>query len=408
MKILLSAYACEPEKGSEPGVGWNWALALCRLGHQVQVITRSNNRPAIERAVEEQGLALAVAYFDLGRFARTWKRRPGGIYLYYLLWQLGAYRLVKRLHAAKQFDCVHHITFVSFRQPSFMGGLGIPFIFGPVGGGETMPAAFRKGISRTGRLAELIRDFGSALVAFDPFMALTFSSADLIACTSSETFARVPRRFHSKCVVQLAIGIDEREIQVDRIAPPAQMQFLFIGRLLYWKGLHLALRALAEVRRVVPQTTLKVIGQGADRAWLEVVAREVGVTDAVEWIAALPHSQIPNEFQDSVALVFPSLHDSGGMVVLEAMAAGVPVVCLDLGGPGAIVNSQCGVVVETHRKSEAAVIRSLADAMILLARDPDRRACSSWGAAARARKLTWDHAAQSLYALLESSTTRRL
>lgn len=402
MKILLSAYACEPDKGSEPGVGWSWAEALVRQGHQVHVITRSNNRPEIERTVGRKTLALRFDYYDLGRLARAWKHWPGGIYLYYLLWQLGAYRLARRLHEKEKFDCVQHITFVSFRQPSFMGLLGIPFIFGPVGGGETMPAALQKGIPWTGRIAETVRGIGNALVRWDPFMAITFSHAHLIACTSPETLARIPRRYRSRCRVQLAIGIRSCEIETaTRVAAPGP-QFLFVGRLLYWKGLHLALRALAEVRRVLPKATLKIIGQGPDRDWLASVAREAGVENAVEWVPAAPHSEIPGEFHRSTALVFPSLHDSGGMVVLESLAAGVPVVCLDLGGPGAIVDSSCGVAIKTAQVPEEAIVKSLAEVMILLASNPRYRAQLSAGALARARQMTWDRAAETVYSQLEA------
>lgn len=397
MKLLVSAYACEPNKGSEPGVGWNWTQALLRRGYEVHVITRSNNRPAIENAFIGKKLPLAVSYYDLPRWARGWKYWPGGIYLYYLLWQIGAYRLAKKLHAKEGFDRVQHVTFASFRQPSFMGGLGIPFLFGPVGGGEAMPAAFHKGISFVGRVAEASRDLGNALIAYDPFMHYTFSRAQTIACTTPETLVRIPRRFRAKCMVQLAIGINDAEIETACAPPPSAPQFLFIGRLLYWKGLHLLLRAMALVRQSVPNARLKIIGDGDDRAWLESVARDARVADLVEWISARPHDEVWREYRESLAFVFPSLHDSGGMVVLEALAAGLPVICLDLGGPGVIVTSSCGVVIPGRTGNEASAIKGLAEAMIQMATDSEYRASLSTGAIARARQMTWDVAANAVY-----------
>ncbi len=397
MKLLLSAYACEPDKGSEPGVGWNWALALLRRGYEVHVMTRSNNRPGIESALRAQNLNLNVAYYDLPAWARVWKHWPGGIYLYYLLWQIGVYRLAKRLHSTENFDCVHHVTFASFRQPSFMGRLGIPFLFGPVGGGETMPAQFRSRISWSARVAEAVRNLGNALIVFDPFMWFTFTRAHTIACTTGETLARIPRRFRAKCIVQPTIGINQWEIVGAGQAPVLRPQFLFIGRLLYWKGLHLVLRALAQVRQSVPHARLKIIGDGKDRAWLKSVAQKAGVADLVEWISAKPQNEISQEYRDCLAFVFPSLHDSGGMVVLEALAASVPVLCLDLGGPGAIVTPSCGIVVKSGQASEASVVESLAKAMTLLATDAGLRARLSADAVARAQHMTWDAAAQALY-----------
>ncbi len=405
MKLLLSAYACEPNKGSEPGVGWNWAQALLRRGYEVHVITRSNNRPGIESALRSVESPPRVAYYDLPGWARFWKHWPGGIYLYYLLWQAGAYRLAKRLHAIERFDRVHHVTFASYRQPSFMGGLGIPFIFGPIGGGETMPAQFRGGIPLTGRVAEAVRDLGGALIACDPLMRLTFSRAHTIACTTAETLARIPRRFHAKCIVQPTIGINEREIEAPCLDPAPKPQFLFVGRLVYWKGAHLALRAFAEVRRSVPQARLKIVGDGSDREWLKAIAQNTGVMDHVEWLSAKPHDEILREYRESLAFVFPSLHDSGGMVVLEALAAGVPVVCLDLGGPGAIVTSSCGIVVKSREASEASVVESLAKAMVLLATDAGYRARLSANAVTRAREMTWDVAAEALYSAVKAGNS---
>jgi glycosyltransferase involved in cell wall biosynthesis len=200
--------------------------------------------------------------------------------------------------------------------------------------------------------------------------------------------------------VQPAIGID-CAIDAGRNGAHRQAQFLFVGRLLYWKGLHLVLRALADVRRAVPDANLKIVGQGSDRAWLESVAREAGIADAVEWIATMGHDQVQQEFRRSTALVFPSLHDSGGMVVLEALAAGAPVVCLDLGGPGAIVTPSCGVVVGTRNASEAAVIAALSRAMTLLATDAEFRARLAANAVPRARESSWDGAAEAVYSSLD-------
>jgi glycosyltransferase involved in cell wall biosynthesis len=402
MKLLLSAYACEPDKGSEPGVGWNWAQALVRQGHQVHVITRANNRPAIENALKGDGSPLSFTYFDLPRWARAAKKWPGGIYLYYLMWQIGAYRLAKKIHLVRNFDCVQHVTFASYRQPSFMGGLGIPFIFGPVGGGETMPAQFRRGISMNGRLTEFFRDLASALISCDPLMRHTFSRANTIACTTSETLARIPRRFRGKCIVQPAIGINAWEIDTDYEGRVPRLQFLFVGRLLYWKGVHLIIRAMASARDSVPGIKLKIIGDGGDRRWLQQAARQEGVESAIEWISAKPHDEISRQYRESIALVFPSLHDSGGMVVLEALAAGVPVICLDLGGPGAMVTAACGVVIEGRQASESSVIESLAQAMIELAATPARRSELSAGAVARAREMTWDAAAEAVYSSLRA------
>jgi glycosyltransferase involved in cell wall biosynthesis len=404
MKILLSAYACEPNKGSEPAVGWNWARTLVRQGHSVHVITRSNNRHAVDPAIEREQLPLVVSYYDLPAWCRRWKRSPGGLYLYYVLWQVGAYRRAKRLHAAHRFDRVHHVTFASFRLPSLMGALGIPFILGPVGGGETTPRRLLRGLPPRARLLELLRNTLNRVAAFDPVLRFTWSRATTIACTTPETRAHIPRRFQHKCLVQPTIGI-ERAKPAELPAPEhtrPQASFLFAGRLLYWKGLHLALRALSEVRRRVPEGSLgdvrlRVVGEGSDSAWLRSVAEKAGVADSVDWIPWMSREEVLKEYRNHTAFVFPSLHDSGGLAVLEALAAGLPVICLALGGPGILVDETCGIVVEASTRGEEEVVASLAQAMIRLVEEPGTRADLAAGSVVRVRAFSWEQGALALY-----------
>lgn len=398
MKILLSAYACEPNKGSEPGVGWNWALALARRGYEVHVLTRSNNRNAIESDPTWSRSSLHFHFYDLPAPTRFWKRWPGGIYLYYLLWQIGAYKFAKRLHGRERFELVQHITFVSHRQPSFMGGLGIPFIFGPVGGGETMPKQLRQSLRLRAQISEAVRDAGNRFIRFDPLMRRTYSQAQIIACATRETLLSIPLRFRDKCIVQRAIGIDAPVLMDSPNGGDESFaQLLFVGRMLYWKGLHLALRAISRIKGQIPKLRLRVIGEGNDRDWLQCIAREANVEDRVEWVARVPFSEMNEEYRKSAALVFPSLHDSGGMVVLEAFAAGLPVICLDLGGPGSMVDSICGVSVKTGRRSESEIVEDLAAVMSRLCSDIEGRSKLARGALKRASEMSWDAAVESLY-----------
>ena len=167
LKILMSAYACEPSKGSEPGVGWRWALETARLGHEVWTVTRENNRAGIEAGLAPLGAALAsrlhFVYYDLPPRLRTWKRGGRGVHLYYFLWQWGAYRRARQLHRRQRFDAVHHITFGVTRQPSFMGRLGIPFVLGPLGGAERAPLALRRHFPFAGFVRDMARDVANAV-----------------------------------------------------------------------------------------------------------------------------------------------------------------------------------------------------------------------------------------------------
>nr|NJM03238.1 hypothetical protein [Desulfobacula sp.] len=189
MKILLSAYACEPNKGSEPEVGWNWAIESAKLGHDVWVLTRANNQHSIEKELIQypSRANLHFIYYDLPAWAIRLKRLPGGIYLFYSVWQFGAYKLAKRIHTSVNFDIVHHVTFVSIRFPSFMGRLKTRFILGPVAGGETAPRRLRAGYPIRGVMLDLLRDGANCYIRFDPLIRSMLNKAETIFVTSDQT-----------------------------------------------------------------------------------------------------------------------------------------------------------------------------------------------------------------------------
>src|SRR5262245_33125991 len=205
MKVLLSAYSCEPNRGSESEVGWQCAVHLAATGHEVWVLTRANNRAAIERELGQTTPlpSLRFVYYDLPGWLRRWKSGRRGLYAYYLLWQWGSYRLAQREHRQVGFDLVHHVTLASIRFPSFMGRLGIPFIFGPVGGGETAPLRLRWGYGWKGFLRDALRDLSNGFVRLDPLVRSTLRRATRIFVTSEQTRALVPRVFQPKTALQI-------------------------------------------------------------------------------------------------------------------------------------------------------------------------------------------------------------
>ena len=385
MKILLSAYACEPGKGSEPGVGWNWTRELVRRGHEVWVLTRANNRTAIEEAVAAEGLAgLRPVYFDLPRWARFWKRGQRGVHAYYYLWQLAAARLVRRLCREEGFDVAHHVTFVNYWQPSALAFADAPFIWGPVGGGEDAPRAFWRDFSLRGRAYEtartLLRQRGEA----DPLVRLAARKAAVAFATTEETAARLRSLGAHEVRVMSGVGLlgEERDL-LARLpeAPPHPIRFLSLGRLLHWKGYHLALRAFARVAATLPEAEYWVVGDGPERQRLEALADELGIGGRVRFWGGLPRPRALELLSQSHVLVHPSLHDSGGWVCVEAMAVGRPVVCLDLGGPAVQVTVETGFKVPAWDPDQA--VAGLAEAMLRLA--GDRTLLQRMGEAGRRR-----------------------
>ncbi len=394
MKVLLSAYACEPNLGSEPGIGWGWTCELARLGYDVWVLTcASHHQKGIEAELSKTPPMPNVhfVFYDIPKVWRWWHTGGRGIRTHNFLWQWGAYRVAKRLHREMPFDLVHHITWGGLRQPSFMGNLGIPFVFGPVGGGEKAPWRLRIGYPLRGWALDAVRDLMNLAVRFDPFMRHTFRRATYIYVKTPETGRLIPAEFQSKVSCALEIGIDlPQPGRMGNERNADKFRILYVGRLLYWKGMHLGLQAFAKLTRSHPDARLTIVGDGPDGQWSKRLADRLQVSEKMEWVPWLDHDKLLEAYPQYDLLMFPSLHDSSGNVVLEAMAHGLPVVCLDLGGPGVMVDETCGRVVRTWGRSRDAVVDGLAHALTELADDPAARTRLAQGALARARKYAWD------------------
>ncbi len=369
MRVLVSAYACEPNKGSEPGVGWNWARQIARFA-EAWVITRANNRPVIEAELARHPEPnLHFVYIDLPPWAKGWKRGIRGVHLYYLLWQLRALAVARKLLVRNSFDLVHHLTFVNDWMPTYMAFLPLPLVWGPMGSNAPVPRGFLP------RSWDRFRDAAQSAVrsfwrSADPVYRLGLRRSRKIILISARQRERIPFRGlpTAKMAFLAANG-------VETAAMPARdgntaVRVFTAGTLTPIKGGHLSLRAFAGLRREDPSASLAVAGDGRLRRHLSSLAMKLGIEDSVTFLGNLERTRVLELMGAADIFLFPSF-EGGGMVVLEAMAAGLPVVCLDWGGPGEMVTGECGIKVPVTTPEET--VLGLEEALRRLAADPELR-----------------------------------
>jgi glycosyltransferase involved in cell wall biosynthesis len=406
MKVLLSAYSCSPIAGSEPAIGWNWARCIAAAGYEVVVITRAINQKDIDLACSQQAISNPRFIFhDLSPLLQKLYKVPFGNYVYYSLWQYTAAQKAARAHQQERFDRVQHITWGSFRLPSFMGRLGVPFIFGPVAGGEDTPPGLRKGLGLRGRIWDSLRRLSNVLLTLVPPVRSTYSEATEIVATTAETLHQIPAAYRRKGRVQQAIGIDPQTIAKpsSSMRPAkgpqarAKLELLYVGRLLPWKGLHLGFKAMTKLGNHIADVHLTIIGSGPDAPRLNNLAERLNIHGAVTWIPWVKREDLLGMYADYDVFLFPSLHDSGGIAVLEAMTLGLPVLCLDLGGPGISVDNTSGVVIATAGKNEDQVAEAIAEFIKKILADGSLLLRLSEGARRRANTLTWRAQVNRLY-----------
>jgi glycosyltransferase involved in cell wall biosynthesis len=386
MKLLISTYACAPDRGSEHAVGWNWTTGTHRLGHQVWAMTSAAHRAVIETACRKDKDLAGINW--IFPEIPAWPLRAGVEPIwertYNLLWQFAALRHARALQRDMRFDAAHHLTWGGVRAPTFLGALGAPLIVGPIGGGETSPAALRDTFTLRSRIAERIRDLSNASITLNPITRGGLAHAKVIFVKTSDTARLLTGAMQRKSKTFMELTLQRSQLGAPRRLPPGPPRLLFAGRLLYWKGAHIAIRALAALLPRAPEARLTIVGKGPEGGRLKADAAAMNLGDRVEFIPWLPQQELFALFRAHHLFVFPSLHDSSGNVVLEALSHGLPVMCLDLGGPRDIVTPQSGIVVGTSGLDTLGVATAMANEMQRLFTDPERLAALSSGALARA------------------------
>jgi len=372
MNILLSTFACNPGTGSESGLGWNWALQIARF-HHVWVLTQTKERHHIENVLARNPIPNAHWIFcDLPPWARFWKRGHWGENLYYYIWQIWAYLNARRLHKQVQFDLAHHVTFVRYWMPSFLAFLPVPFIWGPVGSGDSFPPGFLRTVSIGGRLTERLRTFARSVGELDPLVRLTAKRAKCAFAATDATKERMKSLGCLPITIQPESALSPDEIEWLGTLPPHESQpfrLLSMGRLIPSKAFELSLKGFAEFHRAFPSSEYWVIGDGPERNRLTRIASNLGIENWVRFWGTLPRDEALAKLAECNVLVHPSLRESGGWVCLEAMAAARPVVCLDWAGPGVQVTTDTGIKISPGSPKQ--VVKDIAAALVSLAVHPE-------------------------------------
>jgi glycosyltransferase involved in cell wall biosynthesis len=284
--------------------------------------------------------------------------------------------------------------------------LGKPFIFGPVGGGEECPQILRKHLPLKYKAIELLRSVANSVSRYNPLSNTCFRKSQLILLKTSDNLHFIPEEFHHKCKVALEVGIRQLPPMVSR-GSQKTIKILYAGRLVYWKGVHLAIKAYAKIVDQYPDTEFLIVGSGNDEKWIKSVAQQQKVYDKIKWMPYLEQNALFQIYQEYDLFLFPSLHDSSGGVVIEALSFGLPVICLDLGGPKEMVDSQCGCVVATKDLTESDVVNKLSTALVELINNPVKLAHMQEQAHLKASTFTWDKVIDKSYSFVRQSLPQK-
>ena len=388
-KILLSAFSCSPLEGSEPSYGWHWSIGLAGKGFEVHTITRTTNRKHIESSSNIENLNFHYLALPLG-LEYLYSYSQATMYLYYILWQWMAYRLAKKLQRIHSFHRVHHVSWGSIQQGSFLYKLGVPFIFGPTGGGQVAPSEFKNYFLSYWR-SEVKREIvSSLLIRFNPGCRNMLKKASLILVSNKETEVMALKNGAQKVIPFIDAALPPNFFPksfVLRSPQKGKLKLLWVGRFLPRKGLMLVLEVMNELRNH-GGITLTIVGDGEMRKAVYDKIKEWQLQSSIHLVGVVAYENVREYYLSHEAFLFTSLRDSCPLQLIEAMAYNLPIITLDLHGQGQIVTSETGIKITLS--DPKTVVKELATAIIDLSNNPRKYQDLSMSAYEFAREQMWD------------------
>ncbi len=397
MKILYDCFSCSPYYGSDEGIGWMWPYTM-RQYHDIWVLVRNDRRKDIERYCHDYDIDnIHFIYCDIPKWMNIYyknlKNGKNGIIdflVYQYMWQFAAYRVARALHKKIVFDLVHHVCTNDFRILGRMYKLKIPFVIGPIGGAQETPLGLHY-YTRRHRNNEIIRSILNKFMIWLPGYKKALNLADRIYFSNDETMCFLAPYINNpnKCKLLTEVGYDgEVGLRKENSICDDKTIFMWAGRIEYRKGLEL----LIDVIKNLPldkSWEFVLCGDGTDRAYIQQLCDGQLFGERVRFLGKVTYEQVQQLYDKANVFVFPSLRETTGTVIVEAMAHALPVICLNQGGGRLVVSEETGFLINVQSKEEC--INELTSAIIKCINDPFLVKQKGEKAALRVKeKYLWD------------------
>ena len=392
MNYLISAYSVNPYKGSEDSIGWNWVLQYeknYKEGDRIILLTKKFNEKDTRRGLKEFNIQhVELVIVDVPN-ALNWFREKNSAFhhMYYILWQHWAWLWVK--HSGIRFDVIHHVTMNDYRIPSELyKAKGAKVIWGPMGGAQVTPRPLK--VYEKNQLVASFREFVNKSCSWNPFYKKALRSYYKIYCINNETQKQISRIVGKDVPLmpELALRDEYKNLPI-RKGKNDILKIVFVGRLIGKKGIAFLVDALSLMPTDMDWELL-IFGDGDDRALIEKQIADSGIGKKVKLMGNRPLNQIAEAYQQADVFVLPSLRETSGNVLLEAMAYAVPIVAFDTSFCRLLKEVDCGVFINTEQALDN-IKEDYCKAIVTLGQDKElAKQMGLNGYKYVNSKLTWD------------------
>lgn len=310
------------------------------------------------------------------------KNKAKGLYFYYFFWQLGIIKLISKIKKENTIDYTMHLTMGSIWMPTFLPFFNIPFIWGPVGGGESVPKSFFTNFPLKNRLLQTLRGMIKYISYVNPLVFIPSYRAVSIITRTNNTKMFIPLIFRNKVKVCLETSMEPSVFNHKKeiLAKNNLINLIITGRLVPFKNVISAVNALEYINSKY-NYQLTIIGSGSEKNKIKKAIALKNLSRRVKFISEIKRNEVLTKLSKADIYIFPSLREGGSWALMEAMAIGLPVICLNWTGMEIITDKNSAIQLPVSNPKQ--MPKDIAQAICELIENPSER--FRMGNAARAR-----------------------
>ena len=359
-KILVNAYAISPTKGSEYSIGWTTINLLAQKYDVYVLYGASGNNMGDTAEIENldiNGYHQHIKFIKVKAnfFARNINKLNVHLGLGFFFspafyfYQLDVYSLAKKLHEKHQFDIIHQLNPIGFREPGFLWLLNAPFVWGPISGTYILPRALINWNERKSTINILVRNTVKWIyLKFSNRIKRAVSRANVII-TSTHNDSKNLLKYFNKHAHVLPEHFINQYLKEIPILHSENLKLVWIGSIDARKNLGLLLDVLNGLKEL--NWTLDIIGEGVLRSKMEEKVLNNNLESKIFFRGQISRLQVMDILQNSNLHVMTTLSDATTSVLFEAFANQVPTISLNHCGMSDIICDKCGFLVPIDVKN---------------------------------------------------------
>lgn len=395
------AYAISPYRGSEYAVAWNYVMHMSKKNNLTVLYGTSDEHigetDTIDKYLKEhtvKNVRFIAVQPNILTNLLNWPNRNGlFVYTFYYafaVWQRTAYNVAKEIIKTEHFDLVHNVGPIGYREPGYLWKLGLPYIWGPVGGANNAPLQLMKHMPLIGRMKQTFRNVANIIQFHTKHrLKLALKATDVLLTATSENQRKFKKVYH-KDSIYFPENCITGEITLDesKFDNPSKYNIIAIGTLDSRKSIGIFLESLVQVYNR-DMLHVDIVGDGPLRDNLQRFAKENGLDKLITWYGQLPRVKAVKVFNSAHLHVITSVSEGNPTTIWEAMSYGVPTMSFDHCGMHDTICDRCGIRVPIAKRYEDCVA-DIARNIDELLEHPERFHQLAHGVLECAKRYTWN------------------